>query len=489
MKNRIYIYIFLIVLTASLLFACGQKKTASQPTNTSPAAATQLPTASPLPTSVPTGQVVVSAERIAAAQEFVDLLVKGDYAAAEEKLDDTMKAAAPASKLEELWDSLQKQVGTFQQQTGVHTDRAQGYDLVFVTCQFEQTLLDVRVALDASGLVAGLSFLPALPSTFEPPPYAKADLFNEQDVTVGSGEWALPGTLTLPVGEGPFPAVVLVHGSGPNDRDETVGPNKPFRDLAWGLASQGIAVLRYEKRTKQYPEKIAAIIDTFTVKEETIDDALAAVELLRHTAGIDPQRIFVLGHSLGGMLLPRIGTADAQRTGVSADGEIAGLIVLAGLTRPLEDTLLEQFTYIYKLDGDISAEDQAALDKLAEQAARVKDPQLNASVPATELPLNTPAAYWLDLRGYVPAEAAKALTQPMLILQGGRDYQVTVVDFDLWKTALSPRANVQFKFYADLNHLFFAGQGPITPNEYLVPEHVAEQVINDIAAWIKGIIP
>jgi dienelactone hydrolase len=478
MKTRMYI--FLILLTTSLLFACGQKETASQPTDTSPAAATQLPTASPLPTPVPTGQVVISPERIAAAQEFVDLLVKGDYAIAEEKLDDTMKAVAPASKLEELWDSLQKQVGTFQQQTGVHTDRAQGYDLVFVTCQFEQTLLDVKVVLNTSGQIAGLFFLPALPSTYEPPAYAKADSYQEQDVTVGSGEWALPGTLTLPVGEGPFPVVVLVHGSGPNDRDETVGPNKPFRDLAWGLASQGIAVLRYEKRTKQYPEKMAAIQDTLTVKEETVDDALAAVKLLRQEQKIDPQRIFVLGHSLGGMLLPRIG---------AADGEITGLISLAGPARPLEDTILEQVTYIANLDGEISAEEQAGLDQQAEQTTRVKDPQLSADVPSSDLPLGIPAAYWLDLRGYNPTEAAKALPQPMLILQGGRDYQVTTVDFDLWKTALSSRANVQFKFYADLNHLFITGQGPSTPAEYQVSGHVSEQVINDIAAWIEGIIP
>jgi fermentation-respiration switch protein FrsA (DUF1100 family) len=478
MKTRVNILI--IMLTASLLFACGQKQTASQPTNASPAAATQLPTAPPQPTSAPTGEVAVSPEQIATAQEFVGLLVKGDYTAAEEKLDDTMKAAAPASKLEELWSSLQEQVGAFQQQTGVHTDRTQGYDVVFVICQLEQTLLDVKVVLNASGQVAGLFFLPALPSTYEPPAYAKADSFNEQDVTVGSGEWALPGTLTLPAGEGPFPAVVLVHGSGPNDRDETVGPNKPFRDLAWGLASQGIAVLRYEKRTKQYPEKMAAIQDTLTVKEETVDDALAAVDLLRKTAGIDPQRIFVLGHSLGGMLLPRIGTAD---------GKIAGLISLAGLTRPLEDAILEQVTYIANLDGGISEEEQTELDKLSEQVRRVKDPQLNADVPPSDLPLSIPAAYWLDLRGYIPAEAAKALTQPMLILQGGRDYQVTTADFDLWKTALSSRANVQLTFYADLNHLFITGQGPITPAEYQVSGHVAEQVINDIATWIKGIIP
>ena len=479
MKTTIRIlYLFLI---ACLLLACGQRPTAPQPTDTPQATRAPRPTTPPQPTSAPTEAAVISPERIASAQEFVDLLAQGDYTTAEEKLTRQMKAALPASTLEELWSSLQKQAGAFQQQTGTHTDRIQGYDVVFVTCQFEQMPLDVKVVFDASGLIAGLFFVPAQSTTaYEPPAYVKTGSFHEQEVTVGSGEWALPGTLTLPAGDGPFPAVVLVHGSGANDRDETLGPNKPFRDLAWGLASQGIAVLRYEKRTKHYAAKMVALQNTITVKEEVTDDALAAVALLRQEPEIDSQRIFVLGHSLGGMLLPRIG---------AADGQIAGLIALAGPTRPLEDTIAEQVTYIVKLDGKISEEEQAALDKLAEQVERVKDPQLNAAVSPSDLPLSWPATYWLDLRGYNPSETAKSLAQPMLILQGGRDYQVTIYDFDIWKTALSSRANGQLKFYADLNHLFITGQGPITPDEYMIPGHVAEQVINDIAAWIKGIIP
>src|SRR5215471_14652653 len=157
---------------------------------------------------------------------------------------------------------------------------------------------------------------------------------------LSNGEWILPGTLSVPKGEGPFAAVVLVHGSGPNDRDETIGPNKPFRDLAWGLASQGIVVLRYDKRTKVYPEKMRELVSTLTVKEEVIDDALNAVSLLRGIPGVNPQRIVVLGHSLGGYLLPRIGAADRG---------IAGLIMLAGMCRPFEDAILDQFSYIYSL--------------------------------------------------------------------------------------------------------------------------------------------
>src|SRR5262249_16842061 len=161
--------------------------------------------------------------------------------------------------------------------------------------------------------------------------------------------------------------------------------------------------------------QLGAIGGPLTVKEETIDDALAAVALLRQTTGIDATRIFVLGHSLGGMLIPRIGIRDAP---------IAGFIVLAGLTKPLEDAILEQATYLVSLEESISQAEQAYLDELTKQVAHVK--RLGPSDVNSSLRLlGVPISYWLDLRGYDPPEAAKALKQPVLILQGERDYQVT----------------------------------------------------------------
>jgi len=247
--------------------------------------------------------------------------------------------------------------------------------------------------------------------------------------------------------------VILVHGSGPHDRDETIGPNKPFRDLAWGLANRGIAVLRYEKRTHQYGDRMGGN-PNLTVREETTDDALAAVGVLRTHDRIDPKRIFVLGHSLGGMLAPRIGVADPS---------LAGLVIMAGTTRPLLDVAREQLVYLATINPG-----SPDPDKGIEQLKRA-----------------APDAYWKDLDSYSPGATAATLTFPMLILQGERDYQVTTADLQGWRDALRGHSGVTIKSYPTLNHLFQAGEGKSTPAEYQKAGHMPDFVLDDIAAWIN----
>src|SRR6185295_15051960 len=234
--------------------------------------------------------------------------------------------------------------------------------------------------------------------------------------------------------------------------------------------------LRYEKRTHQHGAKLASAAG-FTVQQETIDDALAAAALLRGTEGIDAGRVFVLGHSLGAMLVPRIGRQDPK---------IAGFIVMAGAARPLDELILEQVTYIAALDGVVSDEEKGQIAGLREQVAKVKALQPGA----TGTVLGAPASYWLDLRGYNPPEAARALQRPMLILQGERDYQVPMGELAVWRKALAGHPGVTFKSYPGLNHLFIAGEGRPGPAEYQRPGHVAEAVVADIAAWIPtGALP
>jgi fermentation-respiration switch protein FrsA (DUF1100 family) len=226
--------------------------------------------------------------------------------------------------------------------------------------------------------------------------------------------------------------------------------------------------LRYEKRTKQYPEEFAAI-QNFTVQDETIADALAAVNVLNAASVVNHSKIFVLGHSLGGMLAPRIGLQDHR---------IAGLIILAGPTRHLEDLMLEQTRYLANLSGLNQSEQIASLEQLV-----IKVKMLNISLG--EDVLGAPKAYWADLATYDPVVTAQSLHIPLLLLQGKRDYQVTMTDFARWNETFFGSASVTLKTYPTLNHLFITGTGVPTNVEYSVEGHVAEEVVADIATWIK----
>jgi uncharacterized protein len=417
-----------------------------------------------------------SAEATAHAQTVLAWLTAQEFSKVEDQFTDKMKAALPLEALQASWTNLLRQAGVFKRcsadaRVRVISDK----QMVITLCEFERAAIDVQFAFDTDDKISGLVFRPSTPAVaYTAPSYVIPSSYVESEITVGAGEWVLPGTVSLPSGAGPFPAVVLVAGSGPNDRDETVGANKPFKDLAGGLASRGIAVIRYDKRTKVYGRKLATIAD-FTVKQEVVEDALEAVKALRANPKIDRARVFVLGHSLGGLLIPRIGGADPA---------LAGLIVMAGPARSIEAAMLEQTKYIAMADGTISPEEQTRIDEVATLASRVKaltpeDAKSAASISGA------PAAYWLDLRGYDAPAAAKALKQPLLVLQGGRDYQVTPAEFERWKMALAGHEAVTFRAYPALNHLFIAGTGKSLPAEYQASGHVAEEVVADIAAFIK----
>jgi uncharacterized protein len=415
-------------------------------------------------------------DHAARAKLFLDLLNRGEYAKAVEPFDDAMIKAMPAEKLKSTWEGLTKQVGAFKESGGSRAETRGKYELIFIPCTFEKMKLDMRLAFDSDHKIAGMGFQPPKPPVeYKAPDYVKPDAFKESEVTLNEGgEWPLQAILSLPQGDGPFPALVLVHGSGSHDRDETLLSNKPFRDLAGGLASRGIAVLRYDKRNYVHGPKIDA--SKFTVQEEVLDDALAAAALLRKTPRVDPKRIFVLGHSLGGMAAPKIAMTDPQ---------LAGIVIMAGAARPLEDVVIDQLTYISTLPGPNGEGAKELLPKMKEQLARVKDPKLLAEMPESEKPMGMPPKYWISLKGLDPAPTAGKAQCRVLVLQADRDYQVTLEDFALFEKALAGKPSATLKRFANLNHLFMEGTGKATPAEYEKTGHVAREVIDTIAQWIK----
>ena len=412
-----------------------------------------------------------TADPAALAQQALDALDAGHYAQVEQLFGPQMAAAVPADKLQAIWESLPAQMGNAKGREQAQVSAQGDTHFVQIPLHFEKAELVAKFAIDASGKIVGFLIQPA--QSTSPAPAVAADAnFSERDFSVGDGERALPGTLAMPKGNGPFPAVVLVHGSGPQDRDETIGPNKPFLDIARTLAAQGIAVLRYDKRTKARPQDFAG--GNFGVDDETTNDAVIAVDALRKTDGIDPKRIFVLGHSQGGMLAPRI---------AAVSGHVAGLILMAAPTRPLLDILIEQNRRLAALnDGKIDDAERAAINAIIEQVRITRDPKTAATSPTV---MGQPAGYWRSIEAVDAVSEAQQVRLPMLLLQGARDIQVVDADWQNWRDAFADDPDATFKLYPKLNHLGIAGEGEGSLAEYQQPGHVDAHLLTDVAAWVR----
>ncbi|MFL0247362.1 alpha/beta hydrolase family protein [Candidatus Clostridium stratigraminis] len=305
-------------------------------------------------------------------------------------------------------------------------------------------------------------------------------MVNEK-IVIGAGtRYPLNGLLTLPDNaDGLIPAVVLVQGSGPSNMDEKVGNNYPFKDLAEGLSDKGIAVLRYDKRTFVYGKEMKSD-RTLTIKEETIEDAVLAADLLRKDSRIDSNKIFIIGHSLGGMLAPRI---DAE------GGNFAGIIIMGGSPRKLEEIMMDQSNEVLnslnKLLKIIARKQIAAMSSKYEGIYNLSDEEAKATLVIGKYVY---AYYFKEMGEHPSINYLNNLNKPLLILQGDKDFHVSVEkDFKVYKSLLGDKKNVTFKLYPNLNHLFMPyvyGRILKMKKEYKVPQHFDKQVINDISRWI-----
>ncbi|MEN1925533.1 alpha/beta fold hydrolase [Luteimonas sp. MJ293] len=299
---------------------------------------------------------------------------------------------------------------------------------------------------------------------------ATAGSFSEQELEIGPADAPLPATLVMPEGEGPFAAVVLVHGSGPHDGDGTIGPNHPLRDIAHGLAERRIATLRYDKRTKVYP--IAAAFDPdFDLDRESTADTVTAVALLKGIPDIDPQRVFVFGHSLGAMLTPRI----VERS------DAAGGILFAAAARPLLDLMPEQVQRMGNLRGADAATTQASVDAINDAIARLR---AGEDVPDIQQRLGASAVYFRSTEALDPIAEARALDQPLLVMHGGRDIQVTDTDWAAWQAAFESDPRVTLKHWPALGHLGIAADADDPLATYQQPGQVSPSLIDAVSAWI-----
>jgi hypothetical protein len=417
-------------------------------------------------------------EPTAAATTVLTLAQAGDFTAIREMFAETLRPLVAAETLRAAWSAEVERLGPLTTiGTPVAGKAIGGAHVVRVPLTFERGALTLVLSLIEGSGLTGLQLAPIDAdepgAAWQPDASIDPDSFDEIEVTVGAGPLAVPGTLSLPRHGAPHTAVILLVGSGPQDRDETIGRNKPFKDIAWGLAQLGVAVMRFDKVTFAHQETLANVVE-FTLADEYLPAALAAVRLLRVHPAIDPARIFVLGHSLGGTVAPRLAAAEPA---------IAGLILFGAGAQPMHWAAVRQVRYIAALDPATAEAAQPVIDTMTRQAEAAE--RATASTPASELPFGVPAAYWMDVRAYDPVTTAATVERPILIVQGGRDYQVTLADdLALWTAGLADRPDVTVRVYDADNHLFFPGRGPSGPAEYEPAQHVDPTVIADIAAWL-----
>ena len=304
-------------------------------------------------------------------------------------------------------------------------------------------------------------------------------MITERIIVGENTKYPLNGLLTLPDDANkPVPAVVFVHGSGASNMDEKVGKITPFKDLAEGLAKFGIASIRYDKRTFVHGFKLVKEKNV-TVKMETIEDAILATEILKKDSRIDKDNIFIIGHSMGAMLAPRI---DAE------GGDYKGLILMAGSPRKLEEIMVGQYEdvlnstkgfvhWIIKKQTEKTTKMFDSLYLLTDEEAKKKNMGNGVTL-----------YYFKEMGEHASPKYLTNTQKPILIMQGEKDFQATEEkDYNAYKQLLAGRENVTFKLYENLSHAFVPSvYGDImkAKQEYNVEQHIGEDVISDIAIWI-----
>ncbi len=412
-------------------------------------------------------------ENINRAEAFFSLLDSGKYEKAFGFFDASVGDKLKPADLENLWKQMETSIGQFQSVDGVQNKIKDDFQLVILNLKFERDTQPFQLAFNKQNKVVGIFLVPkSAESAYKVPVYVDTASYTQKLVTIKSGKYELPAMLTSPRDSVNFPIVVFIHGSGPADMDESIGPNKPFKDIALGLASKGIASVRYVKRTLTYAADFGG---AFTVKEEVIDDAVAAIDFAKRVSTVDSQKVYVFGHSLGGMLAPRIATQAPS---------VKGLILAAAPARKFQDIMIEQNNYMFGFQNDTSKAGRIALTEVVKKLNHSKTFTFKTS-SQDSIYLGLPIAYWADLNMMSQTAIAKKLDQRMLIVQGGHDFQVGTNDLVLWQSALKGKRNVDSKLYPMLNHLFAFVDKKGDTKQYSIPLNVDQTFVDDLASWIK----
>ena len=297
------------------------------------------------------------------------------------------------------------------------------------------------------------------------------DMFTagQNDIIINSGsKWFLKGILTLPEGQGPFPTVVIVPASGRLTR-------YTYIDMMDYLVKRGIAAISFDKRSIAH---IETLTDTYyTIREDCLDDALAAVALAGTIKKLDRDRIFVLGHSLGGYIIPQMNEEDFENI-------IAGYISMASGAMNMIESLPMDAELVEVFNPEMTEEEAASRRKeILEAYEDIKNLTSEDYGRADRIYGYYPA-WWLEMSGYDPMESAGRIEEPILFMQGTHDLGeiIDTENLNKWRLATKNNPKAIYKLYPGLNHFFTETESIGERKSYFSMD---EEVLSDIADFLN----
>lgn len=395
---------------------------------------------------------------LSSANEIVNDLINQNKDVSK-KLSDSFKEKIPGNTLLKIYDDYVEGLTYENNDVSYIVNKSCVYNYI----KYDSKTVKVYICLDDKLKVQSL----IINDLKEIPSLVDNELIKEISVLVGKKP-SLNGILTLPKDVENPPVVVMAQGSGPSDLNETIGPNKPFEDIAHNLARQGIASLRFDKRTYAFPESMTSL----NIEDEYFYDVSYAIHMLEEY-DVNPFKIYYLGHSLGGMISFSL---------LHQHPELKGAIILAGSPRKLEEIIYDQAKNAMISSGtstELIEENMQVYDEAIKQTSELNEESEKSTI------LQIDSDYWLSLNNN-SFEKYKEINKKFLILQGEKDFQVFFdKDFQMFKDEYSKNKLVTLKSYENLNHLFMESTtGNV--DEYNIKSNVSSEVIDDIVNWING---
>ncbi len=411
----------------------------------------------------------------------LDLVIQEDAEGIFERFSEDVKKQVPLDALQQVFSSLPQMLGAYQGGTVAQKEISPSV-LQEEVLEYQKASLKVTYMVNEKGEITTLFFAPVpKKQKVQEKENVPLNVVEKELVIDEKGQYPLYGTLCYPKEGENLPLVLLVHGSGPNDRDETVQNTKMFKDIAHFLASKGIAVMRYDKRTYTHGKEIAQSKDfaSFTVYDETIDDVIKVAEHLKTLPFLNKERFVLVGHSMGGMLSPKI----CQMS----ENLFCKQVLLSSTPYTLFKLMYDQnMALIQTLP---QAQQEANIASVQSEYEKVQALPLLSEAEQKQTTVFGMNGYYAQSLLMDTVQILKDTHMPVLVINGTEDFQVVNQNgYDAFYSHFKDQKNITLVKAEALNHLLMHYNGDkqfqYTVNEYAAPNTVDENILQTITNFV-----